>query len=55
MDEITAEFNTEEIKQEAAELPVVVSKDWTPWIPMAVGLIALIVMATIAFVFWLPS
>jgi hypothetical protein len=51
MDEITAEFNTEEIKQEAKQLPTRIKN----WIPLAIGLITLIVMATIAFVFWLPS
>lgn len=54
-EEVTAEFNTEEIKEEAAvlETPVVKKSDPKSWIPVAVGLVTLAIMATIAFRFWL--
>ncbi len=53
--EVTAEFKTEEIKQEAAvlETPVAKTSDPKSWIPFAVGLITLGIMVTIAFRFWL--
>lgn len=56
-EEITAEFKTEEIKQEAAVLdsPALVPQkiDLKSWIPMIVGLVTLVVMTVIAFRFWL--
>ena len=55
IEEVTAEFKTEDIKQEAAELPTSVAPKSDPktWIPVVVGLITLAIMATIAFRFWL--
>lgn len=54
-EEVTAEFKTEEIKQEAAVLPTPVTQKSDPkaWIPVAIGLLTLALMAAIAFRFWL--
>lgn len=58
-EEVTAEFRTEEIKKEAEALPKpepepkYIKSDGKSWIPVAMGLITLAVMATIAFRFWL--
>jgi hypothetical protein len=55
VEDVTAEFKTEEIKQEAAILPTPIAPkfDLKAWIPAIVGLITLAIMATIAFRFWL--
>lgn len=57
MDEVTAEFKTEEIEKEAAALSVPEHEpeqsDPKSWIPVALGLITLAVMTLIAFRFWL--
>lgn len=59
IEEVTAEFRTEEIKKEAEALPAPepkpepIKSDHKSWIPVAIGLITLAIMATIAFRFWL--
>ena len=56
-EEVTAEFKTEEIKQEAAELPTPVAPKSDPkaWIPVAVGLIALAITVAVAIRLWLVA
>ena len=55
--EVTAEFNTEEIKKEAATLqadaPAAQKSTLGSWIPFIIGLIATAVMVTITFLYWL--
>ncbi len=55
VEDVTAEFKTEEIRQEAAVLPMPTHKKSDPksWIPLAIGLITMAVMTAIAFRFWL--
>lgn len=60
-EEITAEFKTEVVEQEAAALPEPEAPqdpkpvyDFKPWIPMLAGLITLGIMVTIAIKRWLP-
>ena len=51
MDEITAEFTTQKVQDEATklEVPEPVSKSW---VPIIVGLITLIGMAVMSYILW---